>query len=183
LFGGAGGGGFFGGGRGGGGGGDGRGRWFFNLTYTREIKNQVLVAPGGPLLDLINGDALSGGGQPRNSFNVTGGLFYHGFGTRYSVRYTGESRLNGSGLPGSTDLFFDNFLTVDLRVFADLNQQAKLIKDVPLLKNTRISFGVDNVFDARQRVVDSTGATPLRYQPFLIDPVGRQFSIELRKMF
>jgi hypothetical protein len=28
-----------------------------------------------------------------------------------------------------------------------------------------------------------TGAVPLRYQPFLIDPTGRFFEIELRKLF
>ena len=54
---------------------------------------------------------------------------------------------------------------------------------MPFFEGTRISIGVDNVFDARQRVVDSTGAVPLRYQPFLIDPVGRRFEIEFRKLF
>ncbi|MEO6041312.1 MAG: hypothetical protein ABIP41_05390, partial [Croceibacterium sp.] len=172
------------GGPGGGlGGGDGRGRWFFNLTYVREISNKVLVSPGGPLLDLLGGDALQGGGQPRNTFNLTGGLFYRGFGGQYNVRYTGESRINGSGLPGSTDLLFDNFNTVGFRMFADLNQQDKLIKQVPLLKNTRVSLGVQNLFDTRQRVTDSTGAVPLRYQPYLIDPVGRFIQVQVRKMF
>ena len=100
-----------------------------------------------------------------------------------NARYVGTSRIDGSGLPGSTDLFFDDLLTVNMRLFADLNQRTGLIERVPLLKNTRVTLGINNVFDARQRVTDSTGAVPLRYQPFLIDPVGRFFEIELRKLF
>ena len=68
-------------------------------------------------------------------------------------------------------------------MFADLNQRTKLIEQVPLLKNTRITFGVNNVFDTRQTVVDNSGTVPLRYQPFLIDAIGRSFEIELRKLF
>ena len=171
------------GGFGPGGGGDGRGRWMLNLNYTYEISNEVLVAPGGPLLDLLDGDALSGGGQPRHEASLQGGIFYRGFGTRISGTYTGSSRVEGSGLPGSSDLSFGDFVTFDFRVFADLNQQASLVESVPLLENTRISFAVDNIFDARQRVTDNTGEVPLRYQSFLVDPVGRFFEIELRKLF
>ncbi len=137
----------------------------------------------GPLLDLLDGDALSGGGQPRDSVQFNGGLFYAGFGSNVTARYTGSSHIDGTGAPGSTDLFFGDYMTVDLRLFADLSQRTKLIEQVPLFKNTRLTFSVSNVFDARQRVTDSSGEVPLRYQPFLIDPIGRSFEIELRKLF
>lgn len=167
----------------GGGSQDGRGRWFVNFNYSYQIKSEVLVADGGPLLDLLDGDAISGGGQPRHSVQFNGGLFYAGFGTNVNARYTGASRINGSGLPGSEDLSFADYATVNLRVFADLNQRTSLIEKVPLFKNTRITFAVDNLFDARQRITDSTGTVPLRYQPYLVDPIGRSFSLELRKLF
>ena len=32
-------------------------------------------------------------------------------------------------------------------------------------------------------VTDTDGNTPLRYQPFLLDPTGRYLGIDLRKMF
>jgi outer membrane receptor protein involved in Fe transport len=54
---------------------------------------------------------------------------------------------------------------------------------VPLLKNTRVTFGMNNVFDQRQAIVDSTGTVPLRFQPYLVDPTGRFFEIEIRKLF
>lgn len=173
-----------GGGRGGPpGGGDGRGRWFANLNYTYALKDEILVAPGGPLLDLLDGDALGGSGRTRHAASLNGGFFYAGFGARYSVDYTGSSTLEGSALPGSTDLTFHDYVTVDLRLFADLNERTSLIESVPLLSDTRISIGIDNLFDARQRVTDSNGVVPLRYQPFLIDPIGRSFEIEFRKLF
>ena len=178
-----------GGGGGWGGGGFGRGgdnntgRWFFNLDYTLDLKSTVLIAEGGPLLDLLGGDALSGGGNARHSVAARGGAFYKGFGTFVNARYTGPSTLAGSGLPGSTDLFFDDFFTLDIRAFVDLGQQANLVEKSPFFKNVRVSFDVDNVFDARQTVTDGNGVVPLRYQPFLIDPTGRSFEIEIRKLF
>ena len=169
----------FGRGRGGGSG----GRWFANLQYSYELENEVLIAPGVPLLDLLDGDAIGSSGQARHSGSVRAGAFYKGFGLIASANYTGSSRLDGTGLPGSTDLKFGDFATVDLRTFVDLEQQESLLRAVPFFKGARVSLSVDNIFDARQRVTDSTGAVPLRYQPFLVDPVGRSFEIEFRKLF
>ena len=121
--------------------------------------------------------------MPRHQLNFNGGLFYAGFGFNVNARYAGASRIDGSGLAGSTDLFFGDLFTAGFRIFADLNQRTELIEDVPLLKNTRVTFGVNNVFDERQVIVDSTGEVPTRFQPYLVDPTGRFFEIELRKLF
>ena len=161
----------------------GGGRWFFNLQYTLDLNNEVLIGENGPLLDLLDGDALTGGGNPRHSANARAGIFKDGFGLIASGNYYGASRLDGSGLPGSTDLRFGDYATVDLRTFFDFNSRENLVAKVPLLKGTRISFDIDNLFDSRQRVTDNTGIVPLRYQPFLVDPVGRSFEIEVRKLF
>lgn len=170
-------------GGGGGPGGDGRGRWSLNLSYSLELENEVLIAEGLPTLDLLDGDALTGGGVVRHSAQLEGGLFYRGFGLRYTGKYSGPSRIDGTGLPGSTDLNFGSLATLDLRMFADLGQQASLVEKVPFFKGSRISFGIDNVFDTYRRVTDANGDVPLRYQPGLIDPMGRTFEIEFRKMF
>ncbi|MDE1466253.1 hypothetical protein [Aurantiacibacter sp. D1-12] len=168
-----------------GGGGDGPPviRWFANLQYTLELQDDVLIAPGLPTLDLLEGDALSGGGTSRHSATLRTGAFYDGWGTLIFANYQGASRINGSGLAGSTDLFFNDIARFNWRLFVDLSERDSLIEAVPLLDNVRISVAVDNLFDARQRVVDSNGDTPLRYQPFLIDPRGRSFGIEIRKLF
>lgn len=163
-----------------GGGGNSGGRWFFNGQYNLELQNEVLIAEGLPILDRLDG---VGGSQARHSGNFRLGTFYNGFGMFWNGSYTGNSKLVGSAALGGTDLDFHDYFTLDVRVFADLSQREKLVEAVPFLDGSRVSIGIDNIFDARQRVTDSAGDVPIRYQPFLIDPVGRSFEVEFRKMF
>ena len=164
-----------------GGGVDNRGRYFVTLTHTIELDNTVLIAPGLPVIDQLSGDGLSSNGFPRHSSRLEGGVFRNGWGVRASGVYTGKARVNGSGLPGSTDLSFGDLATVNLRLFADLGQLTKT--EAGFLKGFSVSLVADNVFDGRRKVTDSNGDTPLAYQPFLIDPVGRYLGIDLRKVF
>jgi hypothetical protein len=156
-------------------------RYFVNLNHTIELENEILIAPGVPVLDQLDGDATGAFGQPRHSTRLEAGLFGKGIGFRLSGRYTGETRINGSGLPGSSDLFFDDFTRFDLRVFGNVGELVG--KNEGLLQNFRVSFRVDNIFDTRRDVRDENGDTPINYQPFLIDPVGRYVGIDLRKLF
>ncbi|MEL7518460.1 MAG: TonB-dependent receptor, partial [Pseudomonadota bacterium] len=96
-------------------------------------------------------------------------------------RYTGETRLNGSGLPGSSDLFFGDLVTFDLRTFVNVDQLTG--GQSPVLKNLRVSLRMDNIFDGQRRVRDENGDTPINYQPFVIDPIGRFVGIDIRKLF
>ena len=174
-----------GGGRGGPGAGEGQGRWNASLYHTVNLVNSVLIAPGGPFLDLLGGDATgSGGGVSRHQFEFEGGAFYRGIGARLSGTYNTATTVRGTGLPGSSDLHFGDLATFDLRLFVALDQQKWLTGEDPgFLKNARLSLKVNNIFDAHQRVTDGNGVIPLRYQPFLIDPVGRFVEVEFRKLF
>ena len=163
--------------------GGGQGRWNISLYDTVRFTDRVLLAPGGRVLDLLGGDALSGGGTARHTLELDTGVFYHGFGLRASGSYTAPTHVDGSGLPGSNDLRFGGLALIDLRLFADLGQRAGLIKAVPFFKGTRLSLKVENILDQRQRVTDSAGLVPLSYQPDYLDPKGRYFEIELRKSF
>ncbi|MDT0508837.1 TonB-dependent receptor [Novosphingobium sp. MMS21-SN21R] len=173
-----------GGGRGGPGGfnSDGRGRWNLSLFHTVRFQQSVQIAPGGQVLNLLEGEAISSG-VARHALEMEGGGFYRGFGLRASGTYTGGSRIDASGAPGSNTLRFAPIATFNLRLFADLGRKAKLVEQVPFLKGSRLSFSVDNVFNAQQRVTDDSGAVPLRYQPGYLDPRGRVFEIEFRKQF
>lgn len=179
----AGGGGFARGMRGGPGGSDGRGRWNLSLTHTIQFMNRVRIAPGGAVLDLLDGDALSGGGAARHALQLEGGGFYRGFGLRLNGTYTGGTHVDASGTPGSTRLDFAPIATFNMRVFADLGRQPKLVEKVPFFKGARLSLAIDNVFDAQQKVTDGTGSVPLRYQAGYLDPAGRLFKLEFRKQF
>ena len=173
-----------GGGMGFGRGGDGQGRWSLSLYHTVELENEALIAPGVPVLDLLDGDALGAGGVSRHRVELEGGLFKDGLGLRLSANYASGTTVEGSGLPGSSDLDFGDLATFNLRLFADLEQQRWLVGETPgFFKGARLSVRVDNLFDAQQRVTDETGAVPLSYQPGLIDPLGRTVAVELRKVF
>lgn len=175
-----------GGGRGGfGGGGDGRGRWNLSLYHTVNLASTVEIAPGGPVLNLLDGDATgSGGGLSRHLVELEGGAFYRGLGLRLAGNYRSATDVRGTGLPGSSDLRFGSLTTFDLRAFVALDEQRWLVGENPgFFQQARLSLRVNNLFDTRQRVTDGNGVVPLRYQPFLIDPVGRFVELEFRKLF
>ncbi len=164
-------------------GGDGRGHWNLSLAYTQELNETAQIVSGGRVLDLLNGDALSGAGIARSSATLEGGGFYRGFGLRVSGTYASGTHVDGSGVPGASRLDFGDLATFNLRAFIDLGRMPKLMSRAPFFKGTRLALGVNNIFDAVQKVSDATGATPLRYQRGYLNPEGRVFSIELRKQF
>ncbi len=154
-------------------------RYFFNLTHTIELANEILIAPGLQPLDQLDGQATGAFGQPRHSSRLEAGLFGKGVGFRLSGIYTGTTRLDGA--VGTSDLFFDDIATFNLRIFANLGEVTG--KNEGLLKDFRVSLVADNVFDAQRKVRDSAGDTPINYQPFVIDPLGLYLGIDLRKLF
>ena len=160
------------------------GRWNLAIYHTVQFIDRVLVAPGGPSLDLLNGDALGdSGGVARQSVEVDGGLFYKGLGLRLSGTWTGPTHVSASGAPASSDLRYGALAKFNLRGFLDFDQRPGLVLAVPLLKGARFTLRVNNVLDSRQRVTNGTGATPIAYQAAIMDPLGRVIGAELRKMF
>lgn len=176
------------GGRGGGGGpgamfggGPQGGRWSVSLYHTYKLTDKILIRPGVPELDLLDGSATgSGGGSNRHLLELDGGVFYKGMGARLSAKYDSGSTVTG-GTAG--DLNFGDLATFNLRLFADLNQQPKLIEKLPFLKGSRLRLSFDNLFDAQRRITDANGVVPLNYQPGYIDPLGRYIELEWRKTF
>ncbi|MBV7264709.1 hypothetical protein [Erythrobacter ani] len=156
-------------------------RYFASFNHTIELRNDILIAPGLTRLDQLDGDGTGQFGFPRHNSRLEAGVFGRRLGVRISARYTGETRLSGSGLPGSSDIFFSDLTTFDLRVFSNLAELFGSESDA--LKNLRISLRADNIFDAQRQVRDENGETPINYQPFLIDPVGRFVGIDIRKLF
>ena len=158
------------------------GRWNLSVYHAVQFVDRVLVAPGGPALDLLGGDALSGGGVARHSVESEGGFFYKGLGMRLNGTWASPTTVRASGLPGSSDLRFGSVAKLNLRGFVDLGQLPAAERS-PLLKGARVAFGIGNVLNQRQRVSDGNGLVPLAYQAALIDPLGRTFNLELRKLF
>ena len=169
------------GGRGGMFGGRQGGRWSVSLYHTIKLTDEVLIRPGVPELDLLDGSATgSGGGSNRHLFELDGGVFYKGMGMRLSAKYDSGSTVTG-GTAG--DLKFGDLAPFNLRFFVDLNQKEKLTEKLPFLKGSRLRLAINNVFDAQRRITDANGVVPLNYQPGYIDPLGRYIELEWRKTF
>ncbi len=177
-------GGGFGGGRGGGQGG---GRMSFSLYHTWHLTESIDIAPGVPQLDLLNGDATgSSGGQPRHEIEARVGYMNNGIGARLGIDWESGTHVDGAltgTAGGSSRLNFGSLATANLRLFANLGQVQGLERKIPFLRGARVSFNIDNIFNQRREVTDATGATPLRYQPGYLDPLGRTVSISFRKLF
>ncbi|TSB04841.1 TonB-dependent receptor [Sphingorhabdus contaminans] len=179
-----------GGGRGfGGGGGFGPGggmpsRWNLALYHTYRIEEEILIRPGVPVLDLLNGSAVSSnGGASRHEIELSGGVFHKGFGLRLQGTYKSGTTADGTGLPGSTDLRFSDLAAINAFLFVNLDQQARVIKAMPFLKGSRITLRIDNILNDVIDVRDQNGNVPLGYQPAYLDPRGRVFELSFRKRF
>ncbi|MBA3898407.1 MAG: TonB-dependent receptor, partial [Sphingomonadaceae bacterium] len=176
-----------GGGFGGPGGGDfGRARLQLGLFHTWRFRDTVLIRPGLPELDLLDGGRIGArGGAPRHQVEAQAGLTKNGFGARVTADWMSATSLRADplGAPSADDLSFGSLTTVNLRLFADLSAQRNLVKDMPWLRGFRLRLSVDNLFDARPRVRDVSGLTPLGFQPDLLDPLGRTITLSIRKQF
>lgn len=160
-----------------------QGRWHFGIFHTVQFDSQVLIAPGGPRLDLLNGDALVSGGTPRHSIEFNGGMFYKAFGFFSQGTWTAPTTVRGGALPGSSDLRFGTVTKININLFADLGRMPSLVEKAPLFRNSRVSLKFENLLDSRQKVTDASGAVPLSYQADYLDPRGRVITLELRKSF
>jgi hypothetical protein len=172
-FGGFGGGGPFGGRQG--------GRLSLSLYHDVTLRDEVLIRPGVPVIDYLSGEAVDGGGgRPRHTVEVEGGWFNNGLGARLSGSWRSATQVRGG--PTRT-LRFSPIARADLRLFANLGEQFDLVARRPWLRGTQVRLEFTNLLDARPRVRDGSGATPLNYQPDLLDPVGRSVQITIRKLF
>jgi outer membrane cobalamin receptor len=156
------------------------GRWQMSFHHTVKLTDKVLIGPGVPELDLLNGSATGSGGSNRHLVEMDGGLFYKGIGTRFSAKYDSGSRVTGGS---AGDLKFGDLATFNFRIFADFNQMPKLTEKMPFLKGSRMRLSVDNLFDAQRKVTDANGIVPLNYYPGYTDPLGRFVELEWRKAF
>lgn len=159
------------------------GRWNIALYDSVRIRDQVIIAPGQPVLDLLNGGAIgSNGGAPRHSVDLEGGWFNKGIGFRLVGAYSTGSMVTGHSGPSST-LQFSGLATLNAQAFVNFDSRPNIVRAVPFLKAARLRFAVTNITGAIRAVRDGTGVTPISYQPGYLDPRGRVVEIGLRKRF
>lgn len=160
-----------------------RGSAQFSLTYTQRLEDEISLAPGLPVLDLLYGDSLfDTAAAARHELEAAVGANRDGFGGRLTTTWRSSSRVVGSAASQRGDLEFASLTTVNLRVFADLGLQP-WARDYPFLRGARVSLVVGNLFNERQSVKAREGNVPVIYQPDLLDPQGRTLRLTFRKLF
>jgi len=152
-----------------------------SIYHTVQLSDHVLIAQGTQVLDELAGNTLSSG-VARHSLEMEGGGFYQGAGLRLNGSWSAPSHVNGNA-SGTSALRFGALFKLNARLFVDLGQQKTAVAQIPFFKNARFSIYANNVFDQRQLVTDSTGATPQAYQKPYRDAAGRVIGLELRKLF
>lgn len=168
------------GGRGRGGGRFGEGRFFVSAYHTVLLEDSVLINEGIRELDLLDGDIIrSKGGSSEHTLTVRSGYSKGPFGSYAKLNWESGSTVYGSEI---AQLDFDALTTLDLRVNYSFDRNIKLLAKYPFLDGSRISFGIDNIFDARQDVFGSPGTDVINYHPDILDPLGRTVSLTLRKL-
>ena len=159
----------------------GAGRLFVSIQHTAVLEDSLLIAPGDERLDLLDGDALSDrGGTPEHKITAQFGAARGPLGAFMRVQWQSETEFAPES--GAT-LKFDDLTTTNLRLQYNFGNNPKLLLKYPFLDSTRLSLGVNNLFDEKLEVTDSAGLTPINYQPDLLDPRGRSLTLRLRKLF
>ena len=153
-----------------------------NFSHTILLNSEVLISPGIGPVDLLSQDAFgfNGGERPRHEFDLGAEFASRGLGVQLNGQHKSQSFINLTGGTTPNILRFSPLTTFNLRGFVD---GQRLWPAAAWLNGTRFSLQITNIGNARQRVRDSNGGTPLLYQAGYRDPTGRLVQVELRKVF
>lgn len=155
-------------------------RFILGVYHSWRLRSDVLVRPGGPVLDLLDGAALGrSGGEPQHQIDLQAGIFHRGLGAQLSATWRSATRVDSP----AGDLFFRDHNNVNLNLFANLGERFRGPAMPGWLRGTRIGLNVSNLLDTRPQVRDTAGVTPSGYQPAHLDPIGRAVTLNLRKLF
>ena len=157
------------------------GRLTLSLTDTITMVDRALIQSDLPELDYLHGAPIGQtGGQPRHQIQAQAGWSNNGFGARAGANWRNATRVDTlAGEP----LSFSPVATFDLKLFANVGQYLPIVSRHPWLRGASIRFEVGNIFNTLPRVHDSAGASPIGYEPSMLDPLGRTFMFSFRKQF
>ena len=162
------------------------GRFQFALYHTIIFKDRYLVAPGGPVLDLLGGaPAGDAGGQYQHEIEAQMGYTDNGYGARLSADWRSATTVVG-GAAGSTR--HAGLLRRGdgqpaalgrLQPAAGADRRA-----IPALRGVRLTLQRHQPLQPEHPACATPPARrPSIYQSAYLDPTGRVISINLRKIF
>jgi len=142
------------------------------------LDDALQLRPGLPVIHPLKGETVTGGGGFRAAVYAWGGINYMGIGGSFDCQWIGPTRVRG-GMP-QTDLDFSSQFKLNVKLFTTLHHW---LPHQAWTSKTSVTLEVSNLFNDRQRVRDATGATPYRFQPHYLDPIGRTVKVTFRKLF
>jgi hypothetical protein len=159
-------------------------RIFANVYHTWFTRDEITLAPNTSPLNLRRGDAVDlFGGRRQHRIEFVAGAYKSGLGGRVDLRWDSPTSLTGSAITGGESLRFNSLATLNVNVFANLQEVFDKENKSFLLKKSRLTLDVNNVFNQRPVVRTDAGLTPIRFQQAYLDPLGRTLSLSFRKGF
>ncbi|MEG3163822.1 TonB-dependent receptor [Sphingomonas sp. PB2P19] len=152
--------------------------FYGGIGPTVRFSDRLELRPGAPTLDLLAGDTVTGGTTQRLSGYGYGGLSYLGNGGTFDFYCTGSARVRGA--VAASTLRFEPLCKVNVTGSLSVHH---FLPHQDWARHLGFKLEIANITDARQRVRDANGVVPYRYQPDLLDAVGRSVILSLRKLF
>lgn len=155
-----------------------RANYWAGMGPTLKLSDELQLRPGTPVFDVLHGDTVTGGGNPRLFAWGYGGFNYLGNGGNFDFWYAAGNRVRSPN-PAS-DLYFSPIFKLNISAYISLHH---FMPHTAWTSHTQLRLEVSNITDAHQRVRDANGDTPNRLQRDYLDPIGRTIALSLRKTF
>jgi iron complex outermembrane recepter protein len=158
--------------------GDGRAHYYAGAGPSIRFSDRLQIRQGIPVLDLLRGDSVTGGGTSRVTGYFYGGIGYLGNDLSINGWYQAGERVR-SDIPAS-DLFFSFIFKLNIGVGISVHH---FTPKLDWTHHMQLKIDVENVTDAHVHVHDRNGRVPNRFQDDYLDPIGRIAKLTLRKLF
>ncbi|WP_458389978.1 hypothetical protein [Sphingomonas sp. F9_3S_D5_B_2] len=155
-----------------------RPNYYGGIGPTFRFTDKLQLRPGTRTLDLLHGDTVKGWAIPRATAYFYGGIGYLGNGISIDGWLQNAGRIRSDN-PAS-DLYFGPIVKLNVGAFVSVHH---FLRKQAWTKHTQLKLDFNNITDSHQHVHDANGRVPNRFQPDLLDPVGRTVKLTLRKLF
>lgn len=151
-----------------------------SLRHIWQLRSELLIAPGLPLLDRLGGD----GGQSRHTLALQVNAGWRGLGANLSGNWQSAARVRDAANPsGQRDFVYPATAQFNLGLFFEPDQLRPASGKKSWLSKLRLTLDVQNLFDTYRRVRLADGSIPAGYRRYEVEPLGRTIQIGIQKQF
>ncbi|WP_370187887.1 TonB-dependent receptor domain-containing protein [Qipengyuania sp.] len=152
------------------------------VSHTLALRDRLRTFAGSPTIDYLDGSA---GANPRHRVSADANFRRSGLGFGAELQWESGSTVRDAPQANGTrgPLRYPSLAKIGLKAFVDLGERLPPEPRYRWAEGLRISFEVDNLFNARRSVRDASGATPRALLPAYLDPEGRSIRLRIRKLF